>query len=421
MLTNVFKKSFFIVFPLLIVHLNCGKKPSNPTGFDNNDFPAAPTNIKILVGDRTIGLEWNHPDVESITKFKIFRQDTINPEFINIGSTEILSFFDRNLQNNQLYSYKITAVGKTGLEGKSSETVSAIPAIFSVLINSGQRFTNSVIVNLSFAAPARTTLVQVSNDSLFTNSEWVTFAPTMSWVLSRGDGEKIVYARFRDADDRESVGPLRDSIILDRQAIIKSFFHNAVNKILTPADTIHFVLVAEEPGGQANLNINSIQLGIELFDNGTNGDTQANDGIYETDYIIPTGPEAEETLAIGKFTDRAGNVAANVAAPSRITIRKPPKPVNLIAVEPVANSSRALNLFWSINSDPDFANYRIFRARTPGVTTESPLATIIQNRNTISFNDSTLSRNTTYYYRVYVFDVTGLFFGSNEKSGTTNP
>ena len=135
----------------------------------------------------------------------------------------------------------------------------------------------------------------------------------------------------------------------------------------------------------------------------------------------PTGPEAEETLVFGRFTDRAGNRSVNLAAPSRITIRNPPKPVNLIAVEPVAASSRSLNLFWSINSDPDFANYRIFRARTPGVSPESGLVTIFQNRNTTSFTDSTLSRNTTYYYRVYVYDVTGLFFGSNERSGTTNP
>jgi len=180
-------------------------------------------------------------------------------------------------------------------------------------------------------------------------------------------------------------------------------------------------LFAGEPGGRAFADINNIQLGNELFDDGTRGDRQAADGIYETDYFVPNGPEAEETLVTGRFTDRAGNVARNFAAASRVTIRKPPKPVNLIAVEPVANSSRKLNLFWSINSDPDFAHYRIFRATTPGVSAESPLVTILQNRNTLNHTDSTLARNTTYYYRVYVYDITGLFFGSNEKSGTTNP
>ncbi len=419
---NSIKKSIFIFCPLLmVIIMTCGEKPSNPTGIAAGEFPSSPINVKISVGDRVIGLDWSHSDLGSISSYKIFRQDSSNQEFINVGSTDMLSFVEANLQNNQIYRYKINAVGINGLEGKSSAIVSARPAIFSILINSGQIFTTSRVVNLSFAAPSTTALIQVSNDSLFTNSEWITFAPTMSWTLTSGQGEKRVYAKFRDADDRESIGELKDSIILDSEAVIRSFSHNAVNRILTPADTVHFVLVAREAGGQASLDINRIQQGIELFDDGSNGDPVAADGIYEVDYIVPTGPEAEETLVFGRFTDRAGNAAANLAAPSRITIRKPPKPVNLIAVEPVAASSRSLNLFWSINSDPDFANYRIFRARTPGVFTESGLVTILQNKNAISFTDSTLSRNTTYYYRVFVYDVTGLFFGSNERSGTTNP
>lgn len=419
---NSIKKSIFIFFPLLMaVTITCGKRPSNPTGIAVGEFPAPPINVKISIGDRVIGLDWGHSDLESISNFKIFRQDSSNNEFINVGSTEILSFVETNLQNNQVYRYKINAVGINGLEGKSSEIVSARPAIFSILINSGQIFTTSRVVNLSFGAPATTTLIQVSNNSLFSNSEWITFAPTMSWMLTSGQGDKKVYAKFRDADDRDSVGELKDSIILDSEAVIRSFSHNAVNRILTPADIVHFVLVAGETGGQASLNINNIQQGIKLFDDGSNGDPVANDGTYEVDYIVPTGPEAEETLVVGRFTDRAGNASANLPASSRITIRKPPTPVNLIAVEPVANSSGSLNLFWSINSDSDFANYRIFRARTPGVSAESGLVTIFQNRNTISFTDSTLSRNTTYYYRVYVYDVTGLFFQSNERSGTTNP
>jgi len=419
---NSIKKSIFIFCPLLMaITITCGKRPSNPTGIAAGEFPSPPINVKISVGDRAIGLDWSHADLGSITSFKIFRQDSSNQEFINVGSTDMLSFVETNLQNNQLYRYKINAVGVNGLEGESSAIVSARPAIFSILINSGQIFTTSRVVNLSFAAPSTTTLIQVSNDSLFTNSEWITFAPTRSWTLTSGQGEKRVYAKFRDADDRESIGELKDSIILDSEAVIRSFSHNAVNRILTPADIVHFVLVAGEAGGQASLDINNIQQGIELFDDGSNGDPVAGDGIYEVDYIVPTGPEAEETLVFGRFTDGAGNASANLAAPSRITIRKPPKPVNLIAVEPVAASSRSLNLFWSINSDPDFANYRIFRARTPGVSTGSGLVTILQNRNATSFTDSTLSRNTTYYYRVFVYDVTGLFFGSNERNGTTNP
>ncbi len=416
------KKSINVLLLLSVVGiLSCGEKPSGPTATSIEDFPAPPINIKASVGDRVVGLSWRHPNSGNVTKYKIYRQDSTAQTFRSIGSSDELSYIDVNLQNNRTYRYKISAVGLNGLEGRTSEAVSAVPAIYGVIINSGQKYTNSLAVNLSLTAPSTTTLVKVSNDSLFTNAEWEAFSSPKSWILSPGDGEKTVFVKFRNVQDIETLEANSDRIILDTEAVIRQITHDANKRILTPADTIHFIMDTGESGGRASVDINNVRIGLELFDNGEDGDSVPNDGIYEVDYVIPTGPEVESTLVVGHFRDKAGNVAANLDAPARVTIRKPPKAVELIEVAAVIGSSTSLNLFWSKNSDIDFSNYRIFRSLTPGVTNQSPLVTITQNQNVVTYTDSTLASNTTYYYRVFVYDVTGLFTRSNEKSGTTNP
>lgn len=406
----------------VLIALSCSGGPANPVQFKPEDFPAPPINIKLAVGDREIALTWGHSDPSRVKSFQVFRQDSVAQAFQAVGTTSEFSFVDSNLQNGRTYGYAIAAVGENGLVGKKSPAIIGVPAIFGILINSGQAFTNTLSVTLTFAAPSTTTLTKISNDSTFSNAQWENFATPRNWTLSPGDGVKRVFVKFRNARDVETVQPFIDSIVLDTEATIRRFTHDAQGRILTPADTIHLALDAGETGGRAFADINNVQFGIPLFDDGSNGDSVARDGIYELDYIIPTGPQVENTLVIGKFADRAGNVATNLVSSSgRVTVRRLPTPVDLIAVEPVIGSSRALTLFWSINSDNDFANYRIFRSLTPGINTESPLVTIIQSRNTLTHKDSTLAPNTTYYYRVFVYDATGLFFGSNERSGKTNP
>ena len=418
---NIFKKIIFIVLPLLIlITITCVKKPSNPASIEPDDFPVAPTNFQALVGDKAIVLTWSHPNVEDIEIYKIFRQDSTGGEFNNIGSSNELAYKDSNLQNNREYSYQVSAVGKNGLEGNPSTIIKAVSAVYVVSINSDQELTNSRTVTLSFTAPVTTTLVKVSNDSLITGAQWENFVPARNWTLSVGDGMKTVYVKFRDIEDRETFKPSTDNIILDTEAIIRRVTENSGGRVLTSSDSIHFAVVTEESSGNAWVNLQRFENGITLFDDGTNGDSIANDGIYEVDYQIPTGPEVEDALVTGHFVDRAGN-ATSLNTSSRLTIRTSPRPVTLIQVAPfLGASTTALNLFWTRNSDSDFASYRIFRSGTSGVDTESPLLTIIQDQSTITYTDSTLASNRTYYYRVYAFDTTGLFSGSNEKSGTTN-
>ena len=414
------KKSAVLLCTLVLLAQNCEERVKSPTSVDPNGFPASPTNLKALIGDGVVILSWLHNDLSSIISFNIYRADSSTTGFSKIGLSDSMTYRDSSLQNNREYFYQVTAVGNNGLESSKSATASAVPAVYGISINFGREFTTSQTVTLSFTAPPTTSLVKISNDSLFSSSQWEGYVPIKTWNLSFEDGEKAVYVKFRDALDRETFEAFSDLIILDTQAIIKDVTEDSGGRVLVASDSIHFAVVTEESAGKAWVDLQRFESGITLFDDGSNGDSIANDGIYEVDYDIPTGPEVEVALVTGHFVDRAGN-ATTLNASSRLTIRTSPRPVTLIQVAPFLGvSTTALNLFWTKNLDADFASYRIFRSGQSGVDTESPLLTIIQDQSTITLTDSTLASNRTYYYRVYVFDTTGLFSGSNVKSGTTN-
>jgi hypothetical protein len=82
-------------------------------------------------------------------------------------------------------------------------------------------------------------------------------------------------------------------------------------------------------------------------------------------------------------------------------------------------STSSIELAWTKISDPNFGSYKIFRSLAPGVTENSQLVTTITNPNQNSYKDENLNSATTYYYRIYVYDISNAGGGSNEVSATT--
>ncbi|MDP3947645.1 MAG: fibronectin type III domain-containing protein, partial [bacterium] len=87
-------------------------------------------------------------------------------------------------------------------------------------------------------------------------------------------------------------------------------------------------------------------------------------------------------------------------------------------------TSNSVSLSWTLLSDfdfqtPDFDSYQIFRDTNSGVdTNDTPIATITST-STLIFTDTNLSPNTTFFYKLFVFDKAGLSTESNEVSATT--
>ncbi|RZB30236.1 MAG: hypothetical protein SRB1_02516 [Desulfobacteraceae bacterium Eth-SRB1] len=101
-----------------------------------------------------------------------------------------------------------------------------------------------------------------------------------------------------------------------------------------------------------------------------------------------------------------------------VAISEPPNAVAELAVDnPTATT---LDLAWTEYLSADFAGYKIYRSTTAGVGPSSTLVTTITDPNTILYTDTDLTPETTYYYKVYVFDTNDLAAGSKEESGITS-
>ncbi len=89
------------------------------------------------------------------------------------------------------------------------------PTDVGILINNGDSYTWTVNVTLSLSVLHSADVeMMISNAPNFSEADWEPFTPSKTWTLTEGDGEKTVYAKFRDVVGNET-SPVSDSIILD--------------------------------------------------------------------------------------------------------------------------------------------------------------------------------------------------------------
>jgi len=416
------KKSRLIVVSIMVFSLlaGCSRQFENSVSppIDGSTVPPTPSNLAAEIGDGIIILTWSIPDTSLVTGYNVYQADSAGQDYSFIGNTQTRLYTVDNLQNGLLYNFRISSLNGDGFEGYKSDPVSAVPELYSVMINNGNVYTNNRNVTLNFTAPIGTRLMQISSDSSFSNSQWEIFAANRSYRLDDGDGPKTVYCRFRDSADRMTWRFYFDSIILDTEAYIDSVIFSPSGPF-SPGETIHFAIHTAESEGFAKISIGNNIADIDLLDNGQRGDVTADDGIYELDYNIPAAFDFEDQIVYGDFTDRAGNSAATVQANSRFSVRRPPDAVNVFSINAPQGYHDRLELYWEQSTAQDFAQYRVYRGTSSGVDSTDLLAASINSISGNSFTDTGLVENTAYYYVVYVVDITGLWSGSNEVSATT--
>jgi len=417
MFDNKLKIRYFLVFFLIQFLIVCDKKHSSPIALDESALPDVPKNITATVSDNKITLSWTIDDTSNVHSFHIYRKDTSATRPTLLDSTITTQYTDTNVKNGLLYYYQIAAVNADGYEGSWSSEICARSNIFDIVIADGKKFTNSRDVALKLTAPAETRYMIIANDSNFTAASWEPYLLSKNWTLSADDGMKIVYAKFRDNENNLTEKPVHSSIVLDTKAIISAVTENTSGQIKIPGQAIHFTIITGETEGVATIDIGTERQGIRLYDDGQNGDAAPNNGIYELDYIIPSGLRIYNGIITGYFTDRANNIAEVVTTSGRVTIHENPIEVTLFQPVQSAGSPNSLELYWSESADDDFSSYRLFRSLNDGVDTTSLLITTISVRATTNFTDTNLDKQVDYYYRVFVFDRFGMAKGSNEVSG----
>jgi hypothetical protein len=375
-----------------------------------------PDSITVLVGDNTVTISWGLPEGETAEEFAIFRKRTdlfLEEEEVLLARVTDTEYTDRSVRNGRSYTYRIAA-SIDGQFGTRTDEIEARPGLFSIILANDALLTNSREIIVSFQL-GNAEAVRLSEDSGVYSAPWHSAGGSLSWTLSAGDGSKTVYAQFRLADGSESV-PVSDTIELDTKAAIR-FFSFEGSEIRSPGDTIHFSLISDEPHGAATVSIAGVFSSVPLFDDGSNGDTTADDGIYERDLTIPPATAVQETDVVGSFVDEAGNSAINYTAADLLTVRESPDPVDLLDVQITEPpDAPQVTIRWSLSQEENFAAYRIFRSELPTVDLTDRLIGTVTNKNTIEQQDSDIVEGKSYYYRVYLQDTFGLEAGSNTVS-----
>ncbi len=82
-----------------------------------------------------------------------------------------------------------------------------------IKIDAGNTYTNSLEVTVSVVGPEFESIVLSNTDEL-PKRKWIDFDRKITWLLTPGDGKKVVYAKIKDRDGNESE-VLMDEIILD--------------------------------------------------------------------------------------------------------------------------------------------------------------------------------------------------------------
>lgn len=395
--------------------------PAAPGG--ESDAPDTPGSLRATVSDRLVSLTWTVGDTTGIGEYVVYRwevEDEESERFEEIDTTEDMSYDDEDVLNGMVYEYRVSSVNRLGLEGETSPALRVVPNIFSIAINQGADKTASRSVTISTSATTGTELMQFSESADLAGASWVPYSSTANWQLSADDGVKTVYARFRDATDSESE-IVSDTITLDRWAAIDSVTQDSDGAVLAPGDVLHLTLDAGETGGEATVEIDGVVSLVELYDDGTAGDTTPDNGVYERDYVIVPGSEAVDATVTGYFMDEVGNEAEPMTAPGTVTILEGPEPVTMNV--PVVLSERRISLSWTRSLALDFGAYVLYRSYVSGVdsSTDRELIAEITTPGTTTYVDGGLEPDSTYYYAVYVSDDFGQTAVSNEVSATTDP
>lgn len=382
------------------------------------DAPPTPINVQAQLQSQAVRLAWELSDSSHVSRFRVYVADSSGaPEYILRDSTSAYSLVLSGLLVNHRYYFRVATVGAGGIEGQRSTAISARVGLLALTINGGDRYTNRRAVTVGLVAPSGASHVILSEDPDLAGANPQSYASSVSFTLSDGDGLKTLYGRFVLGDGSQSATPVSDQIELDTRAAIDSTYF-----VATPAmpyksgDVVTFRVVTVEPGGAASVQVAGGPT-LTLYDDGANGDALVDDGIYTARYTVPTNLNVTNGSVTGSFTDAAGNNAPEVAASRLITIANPPLPVQFTLVEAVSNSEIDLN--W-IGSDADnFLYYRIYRNTTATVTSGSTLVKTITNRPTTNYSDTALSSDQTYYYRLFVYNQAGLKDSSTVASAKT--
>ncbi len=257
--------------------------------------------------------------------------------------------------------------------------------------------------------------------TITTNQSWISISPKIGTTTTETDPIQVIVDR-----SSLSFGNYSGQITITSDAGDKS-----INVLMTKSNPSAPQLTISPSTLDFGSTLTTSQ--VEVKNTGTG--TMSWNGTPSTNWIVVSsqsgnlnaGNSVILNISINKNGLTPGNYNGSVLFNSNggsqtlsITMIVPPgiltAPTLQLNGEPTTTS---ISIGWTKNTEAQFQSYKIYRSTTPGVTESSTLITTITFATTNSFTDNNLQSSTTYYYRVFVYNNSGIGSGSNELSVTT--
>jgi hypothetical protein len=153
--------------------------------------------------------------------------------------------------------------------------------------------------------------MQISLDSLLTNTAWELYSPTRNITVPSREGLVTVYGRFISISGHVSTVK-KASIRIDLTCNILSFDLFSNSDTLEMGSEVRFVMHTGEDG-VANVEFSNFISGYRLYPDSV--------GIFSRTLTIPYGVRDSSAQARGSFTDAAGNTSAVVVNTTKFFIK----------------------------------------------------------------------------------------------------
>ncbi len=304
-----------VLITLSVLILTACTEDISPPLYDEEQVDlAAPDAPTIRTGDGQVQLTWSW--LFGAEGYRVYRDEGEGSQVLQVAEQTQTSWTDETVENLKLYRYRV--VGLDGdREGPRSEWTPALPALYTIVIAGDLPGTASSTVSLELGAPGGTAWMRLAELGGLDEAAWQSYRSELNWELDGEDGLRVVEAEFRDLLDNRSL-PVSDSIILDSEAQILDFSFSP-NGILYADDIIELILTADEIGGEAWAEIESLTI-VPLKDDGVAPDTDAGDGVFAGRWVVGAGLEVDSARLWGHFTDPLGNEAFPFLASGVISV-----------------------------------------------------------------------------------------------------
>jgi len=374
------------------------------TTANSNGAPSAPTNlIATIAGTNQIYLTWN--PVSYATNYYVFRATSLSGTYSIVAVPTTQNYTDSSLSLNTPYYYKVQAVNTAGPSSDSSivyattttststGTLTAPTSLIATVASSNQ-------IYLTWNPVSYATYYYLFRATSPSGTYSIVAVPTTTSYTDSSLSLNTPY--YYKVQAVNTTGPSSDSLIAYATTNSSSALSAPTNLTATVTSTNQIYLT---------WNPVSYATYYSVFR------ATSPSGTY-TNIAVPTTPSFTDS-SLSLNTPYYYKVqAVNTAGPSSdslvvypttiISNGTPLAPTNLTAT---LKSTNQIALIWDPVSNATY--YSVFRATSPS-DTYTNIATI----TTSTYTDSSLSLNTSYYYKVRAVNSTGASLDSSIANAT---